>query len=64
MRAGVGCHSLLQGIFQTQRLKLHLSPAFQADSLQLGCQESPSVRQLKGGQTISANQELSQLDWV
>ena len=33
---GVGSHSLLQGIFLTQRLNPGLSPALQADSLQSG----------------------------
>ena len=39
---GVGCHFLLQGIFLTQGLKLHLSCLLQMGSLPLGHQGSPS----------------------
>ena len=39
---GVGCHSLLQGIFLTQELSLE-SPALQADSLLLCHLGSPSL---------------------
>ena len=37
---GVGCHFLLQGIFQTQGVNLHLLP-WQVDSLPLSHQGSP-----------------------
>ena len=41
-RQGVGCHFLLQGIFSTQRLSLHLLYIlhWQADSLQLSTQHA------------------------
>ncbi|XDA86920.1 hypothetical protein R6Z07F_016629 [Ovis aries] len=41
-RQGVGCHFLLQGIFSTQRLNLHLQYIlhWQADSLQLSTQHT------------------------
>ena len=37
---GVGCHLLLEGVFWTQGLNLHLLP-LQAGSLSLSHQESP-----------------------
>ena len=44
--SGVGCHILLQGIFQTHPGMKPASPALQADSLLLSYQESPSMEQL------------------
>ena len=47
---GVGCHFLLQGIFQTQRLNPHLLYLllWQADSLPLSCHWSPFPERLVG----------------
>ena len=55
---GVGCHSLLQGIFLNPGIKSG-SPAFQADSLPLNHQAKP-LRLTKGSVKGSLGQLVEQ----